>query len=263
MTPKSNPTTQTFWEKVTWRYSLLLLLMLGSLVSLMKVEVIRQNTLYHAFADTRIFIGIPNCFDVLSNIPFLIIGVVGLQFCLKADLGFARNAWTVFFIGVCLVSFGSAYYHWNPNNETLVWDRLPMTIGFMGLFVALLGEYVNKRLGTLLLVPAVLIGFASVLYWHFTDDLRFYIWVQFFPLLSIPIIMLLFRCNYVHHWYLLIALGWYILAKLTELYDHGILDGTNGIVSGHSSKHIFAAISCIYILIMLKNRKPVSSLNSS
>lgn len=254
---KSLPTPTIFWQKITWRYSILLLLMLGSLVSLLSLETISQSTAYHAFADTRIFMGIPNCFDVLSNLPFLVLGILGLRFCLRAKLGSVRLAWTVFFVGVTLVSFGSAYYHWRPNNDTLVWDRLPMTIGFMGLFVALLGEYINKRLGSWLLLPAILIGFASVVYWHFTDDLRFYIWVQFFPLLAIPTIMFLFRNGTSHNWLLMAALGWYLLAKITELYDPAIFDATGGSVSGHSIKHLLAAVGCYNLLLMLKKRQPI------
>lgn len=252
---KSNPHPTFFLGKVNWRHGVLLLLMLASLATLLSLETINQSTAYHAFADTRMFMGIPNFFDVLSNLPFLFMGALGLRFCLGAELGSVRQAWIVLFVGISLVSFGSAYYHWHPTNNTLVWDRLPMTIGFMGLFVALLSEYVNEQLGKRLLLPAILIGFASVVYWHFTDDLRFYIWVQFFPLLAIPVMMLLFRNGYSHNWLLMAALGWYGLAKVTELYDAAIFDATGGFASGHSIKHILAAVGCYNILLMLRKRQ--------
>ncbi len=37
---------------------------------------------YHEFADTRIFLGIPNFLNVISNIPFLLVGILGLRFLL-------------------------------------------------------------------------------------------------------------------------------------------------------------------------------------
>ncbi len=159
-----------------------------------------------------------------------------------------------------MVSVGSAYYHWNPTNASLVWDRLPMTIGFMGLFVTLLGEYVGNRLATLLLVPAVVLGLATVLYWHWTDDLRPYYWVQLLPLLTIPAVMRLFRGGYSHQWLLLVALGWYVLAKVTEWYDLAIFRHTQELVSGHSIKHLLAAAGCYSILLMLQQRKAVQEL---
>lgn len=245
------PVTRTF----SWRYVILLILVFGSLLYLLCLEPIAQNTGYHSFADTRKIIGIPNCFNVVSNLPFLAIGILGLRFCMQRDLGAARVAWTVLFVGIGLVSVCSAYYHMNPTNESLVWDRLSMTIGFMGLFVALLGEHVDNRLATLTLVPAVIIGLASVLYWHWTDDLRPYYWVQLVPLLTIPTVITLFKGEYSHQWLLLAALGWYILAKVAEFYDLSIFRNTQELVSGHSIKHLLAAASCYSILLMLKRRK--------
>jgi hypothetical protein len=196
--------------------------------------------------------------DVISNLPFLLVGILGLRYCIRADLGTGHLAWIVLFAGVSLVSVGSAYYHWAPSNGTLVWDRLPMTVGFMGLLAALLGEYVNHRLPRWVLTPALLVGIASVLYWHWTDDLRPYTWVQFFPLLTIPVVMVLFRPCYTHSWLLLVSLGWYVLAKVTEYFDAPIFELTRQVVSGHSMKHVLAAASCCSILLMLQKRRPTS-----
>ncbi len=129
-----------------------------------------------------------------------------------------------------------------------------MTIGFMGLFIALLGEYINERL-SVLLVPALILGSASVIYWHLFDDLRFYIWVQLIPLLTIPVIITLYRPRYLHQWLLLAALGMYALAKISELYDAGIFILSRGFISGHTIKHLISAIGCMFIVIMLQERK--------
>ena len=238
------------------RHAVLVILIVGSLFGILSLDPIPQDIRYHSFADTRTFLGIPNCFDVVSNLPFLLIGVLGWRFCLRAQPGAVRSAWTVLFAGVGVVGIGSAYYHWHPTNESLVWDRLPMTVGFMGLFIALLGESVGKRLAAFSLIPAVGLGLATVLYWHWTDDLRPYIWVQLVPMLTIPAVMMLFRRAYSHQWLLLVALGWYLLAKLSELYDLAIFHNTQGFISGHSVKHLLAAAGCYTMLLMLQKRKP-------
>ncbi len=243
-------------DKSGWRHSVLAVITLGPLALLPSLAAIPQDPSYHLFADTRTMMGIPNFFDVVSNLPFLLVGLSGVRFCLKNAVDPARTAWTVLFFGVGAVSIGSAYYHWQPGNASLVLDRLPMTIGFMGLFVALLSEYVNSRLASILLIPAVIIGLGSVLYWHVSDDLRLYAWVQIMPLLSLPVIMLLFRSAYTHQRLLLVALACYVLAKLAETYDLVIFDGLQGAMSGHTIKHLFAAAGGYAILQMLRKREP-------
>jgi hypothetical protein len=143
----------------------------------------------------------------------------------------------------------------HPNNDTLVWDRLPMAVGFMGMFAALLGEYASVRLGKSLLVPAVLLGFFSVLYWHWFDDLRLYFWIQLIPLLTVPVAMILFRSRFTHRWFLLVALGFYVFAKISETYDREVFALTQNLFSGHTLKHVLAALSCFSVLAMLKLRK--------
>lgn len=245
--------------RVHWRHLLTVVVVVGSLALMLSQQPFGQNPKYHDFADRRAFSGIPNFFDVASNLAFLIVGIAGLRICLRNRLGSARNAWVVLFVGVTLVSVGSAYYHWNPSNQTLVWDRLPMTIGFMGLFVALLGEYISNRLGVFLLVPALLLGLSSVVYWHWSDDLRFYYWVQLIPLLTIAVVMVLYRARYLHQWLLLVALGWYALAKVSEANDGEIFVLSQGLISGHTVKHLLSALGCLTILLMLQRRKLLES----
>jgi hypothetical protein len=243
------------FQGLRWQHALLALLAFGSLGLMLSLPAIRQDSAYHLFADRRILCGVPNFWDVASNVPFLLVGIAGLKFCLGSGLTTGRSSWIVLFAGVSLVSVGSGIYHWDPNNATLVWDRLPMTIAFMGLFVALLAEYVHARLGSVLLIPMLLLGLSSVLYWERADDLRLYIWVQLIPLLTIPAVMLLFRPRYSHSWLLAPALGLYVLAKVAEIYDREFFALTGGQFSGHSLKHLVAAMGCLTVLWMLRIRR--------
>jgi len=222
---------------------------------MMQLPPIAQDPSYHAFADRRALFGIPSFLNVVTNLPFLVVGSAGIILWARGP-GFsgARWAWLCFFIGVTLISLGSGYYHWAPDNNSLVWDRLPMSVGFMGLLVAVVSEHVNVKLERILLAPAIALGVASVIYWHYTDDLRLYGWVQFIPLLAIPALLLMFKSPYPHRGMLLAALGIYAAAKVAEYYDQAVFIWTEGLISGHSLKHLLAALAPIPVYVMLKQR---------
>ena len=214
------------------------LLALGAVVALFLISPIEQNEEYHNFSDQNTFFQIPNFWNVVSNLPFLIVGLMGL-FNLKA-FAEGKAQYLIFFLGIALVSLGSGYYHWNPNSETLVWDRLPMTVAFMALFSIIISEFISPKTGARILIPSLLAGVLSVLYWVEYGDLRAYALVQFYPLLAIPVILLCFRSAYnltSGYWLLLLA---YIIAKFLEEYDHEVHNILSG-VSGHTLKHIAAA----------------------
>ncbi len=226
----------------------------SSFVAVFFVEPIAQDSAYHNFADTNEFFGIANFWNVVSNIPFLIVGLMGLaqlkRLNIIPEMGVAY--WLLFF-GVALVAFGSGYYHLHPNNQTLVWDRLPMTIAFMSLFAVIIAEFVNQQRGSLLLFPLLIAGIASVLFWLVTEsqgvgDLRFYALVQFLPIILIPLILLAYPSEFTKvsaYWWLLFA---YIVAKVLEYYDGPIYHLFNQQMSGHAIKHVAAAIG-MYVLL--------------
>jgi len=92
-------------------------LMTVSFAGLALLPKIPQDQGYHLFADQRVLVGIPNFWNVVSNIPFIVVGAVGLA-------RFRDDAATiVLFLGFFLTGIGSAYYHWDPNDGTLFWDR--------------------------------------------------------------------------------------------------------------------------------------------
>jgi hypothetical protein len=237
-----------------WRTQLIPAVALAIAAALLSVDPITQRTDYHAFADDRTLLGIPNALDVLSNLSFLAAGLFGFRQCVLLAPSAVQPAWFALFIGITLVSVGSAYYHWSPDSSALLWDRLPMTIGFMGLYVALLAEFIDIQLARWL--PAgLVVGALSVLYWHISNDLRPYIWVQTVPLISIPLLLALCRSRYTHAWMLLVALGGYVLAKVAELYDRQIFATFGSLISGHTIKHLLAAIACWVLADMLRRRR--------
>jgi hypothetical protein len=229
-------------------------LLLLPLVLLLAGEPLPQDPLYHALADGRTLFGVPNFFNVASNLAFLLAALPGLAACFSGRTPGARHSWTVFFAGVALVSLGSAYYHWDPRNATLVWDRLPMTLGFAGLFAAVLSEHLGARLERLLLPCAVAAGIASVLWWHYADDLRLYVWVQFAPLAALLYALAVLPARYARRAWLWCALGCYALAKIAELHDPEIYGWTAHAVSGHVLKHLLAALGALALAWMLWTR---------
>lgn len=246
---------QTLQPQFGWREVTLLLLVFAPLLYLLYIygAPIPQDKGYHIFADARTCLGLPNFGNVVSNILFLAFGVAGMLWCRRDTRG-ARLSWMVFFFGVALVFFGSGYYHRTPNDDSLVWDRLPMTVAFMGLLAALLSEHLSAKIELPLLVPALVIGIASVILWQQTDDLRVYIWVQATPLLVIPFVIAVFPGRFTHRHYLLYGVGFYALAKVAEYYDYGIYSFTSAAVSGHSLKHMLAAGAGLCVYLMLRRR---------
>jgi hypothetical protein len=231
-----------------------LVVMIASLVGLLLLPPIAQDQTYHEFADQRTVFGVPNFWNVISNLPFIAVGAAGL-WQLRRD-----PAIDVLFLGILLTGFGSAYYHLNPNDGTLFWDRLPMAVSFMAILANAIEERVDAKAGAVLLWPLIIVGVFSLLLWRWTGDLRLYGWVQFFPGLALPLLFLLFPPQYSGTSYWLIAAALYALAKVFEFYDHAISIGS---ISGHTLKHIAAAAACFAILLHFQKRRPIVIVRAS
>lgn len=231
---------------------------------------IAQDSAYHNFADGRTLLGVPNALNVLSNVVYAVVGVLGLLFLLDGEKSKAsftepreRRAFVALFAGVGLTAFGSGYYHLAPGNARLFWDRLPMTVGFMSLFSVIIAERIGMTAGRRLLAPLLAVGAASVAYWRQTElegagDLRLYVLVQFFPLLAIPVLLLLFPARYTRTGDLYRVIGWYVLAKILEALDAPIF-ALGGFTSGHTLKHLASGVAAYWILRMLKARRPLAA----
>lgn len=261
---------------ISRKASLGMLILLTAIVVLVCCTMPRipQPLSYHRFADSRSFLGIPNCGDVVSNLPFAVIGIWGLAFLLRSRFNKSaglfldeRELWPylVAFAGLLLTAFGSSYYHLAPDNARLLWDRLPMTITFMSMVSAVIAERINVRLGIWLLPILLFIGLVSVLQWEWSEtrgvgDLRFYAAVQAYAALVI-LLAFFFPRRYTRTSDFGLVIGFYTLAKLLELFDKQVFRSLH-IVSGHTLKHLAATAAGYCILRMLRKRQPVMNLSS-
>jgi len=249
-------------KSARWRIALLVGLSVPLLVAVAFYPPIPQPTGYHNFADQREILGFPHFWNVVSNLPFAIVGLAGCAFLLRPTTRTSRLwerwAYFVFFLGEFLTCFGSAYYHAAPNNDTLVWDRLVFSLLLTSFFTIVVIEFVNPRAGRLMLAPVVLTGLFSVLFWHGTElvgrgDLRLYIVVQFYPVLAVPFIIALFRSRHRLGGLLLLTWVLYGVAKICEVLDIQIYELT-GFWSGHTFKHFIAAAATGCVLYAVRRR---------
>jgi hypothetical protein len=190
---------------------------------------------------------VPYALNVVSNVGFLLAGVWALLRIARSPLvGWERGAGWIFAAGLVLTGLGSAWYHWAPSNATLVWDRLPLSALFPTVFAVVIGDRVSRAAGRALLAPLVIGAIMSVLYWQRFDDLRLYGLAQFLPMLLIPLMLVLFpgrRPTAPLIWGVVI----YAVGKVAELSD-GRIFALGSIVSGHTIKHLLAAVAAVLIL---------------
>lgn len=238
------------------------------LAGLILFPPIAQPLWYHDFADQRAVLGIANFWNVISNVPFVFVGSLGIWHVAwgstKCQMD-SRERWMhlFFFAAVALMGVGSAFYHLSPNNDRLVWDRLPIAVTFMALFAIIITEYLSRRAGVVLFVPLVLLGAATVFYWHLTEtwgrgDLRPYLLTQLYPAVAMPLILWLCPKSYTSTGTLYSAMAWYAGAKLYEFLDKDIFS-FGQVISGHTLKHIGAAVSCYLIFIWMRDRRLVEN----
>jgi predicted membrane channel-forming protein YqfA (hemolysin III family) len=216
-------------------------------------------------ADQRTCLGVTNCLNVLSNVPFAIVGLFGLIATSHARFldPWERWPYATLFVGVVATAVGSSYYHLAPDNARLVWDRLPMTFGFMGLLTALVAERISLTAARRLLIPLATLGAASVGYWYWSElqgagDLRAYVLVQFGSLLVVAVLLGVYPTRYSGAAFLWAGLIAYAAAKLFELADGPIMK-IGHVVSGHTLKHLAAAGAAGCIAYMLRARRATAS----
>jgi hypothetical protein len=161
--------------------------------------------------------------------------------------------WQALFIAVTATAFGSGLYHLTPSNDTLFLDRLPQTFITTALISAVLAERIGVTAARRAFWPLLAAGATSVAVWRWTGDLRLYGLVQFLPALALPALLALTPSRYDRQGAYWVAIGWYLAARLFEFLDYEIY-ATVGIVSGHTLKHLAAAMSVRSLGGMLRSR---------
>lgn len=251
-------------QSVTARISVLALCaLLAPWLAAWVLPSFAQPQSFHDYADQRVWLGLPHAADVLSNLPFLAVGALGLHFVLHGWHTKNRNAFSdqraawpyaLLFVGVVLTAFGSAWYHAQPNDATLVWDRLPIALALAGLVAGTLTDRAPQR--TLpLLVAFAAVGAGTVLYWGFTANLVPYLVMQAGFLAAALIATACIPTRYTHANRIYAAAGLYALALIFERLDHPVHALLGGWVSGHTLKHLLACAAIVIVYAMLRERR--------
>jgi len=244
-----------------WKHYLPYFAMLLIAAAMLVQGPIAQPVNYHAFADVREFSRVPNAADVVSNFGFLIVGILGLwwfrQRYRQLALGAAWPGYATFFIGAALIAIGSGYYHLQPDNARLFWDRLAIVVACSGLLAAGYAD-AYQRIARSALPTLVGVATLSVVWWLITEnygvgDLRPYLLIQIAPLIMIPLWQWAANASKRDRIAFGIAILLYVLAKIAELYDREVFN-TLGFLSGHTIKHLLAiaAVAVLTINVILR-----------
>jgi len=207
---------------------------------------IAQLDRYNEFADARALLGLPNAADVLSNAGFALVAAWGFWALRgKRDHPLLASAWpgyVLFLCAIALAAIGSSFYHLAPDNDRLVWDRLPIALACAGLLAAVHAE--TQGSSRWLLPALVAAAIASVAWWSVTEsfgagDLRAYLLLQAAPLILIPLWQWIYGSPREDRVAFGIAIALYALAKVFELNDRAVFDALT-FISGHTIKHLLA-----------------------
>lgn len=253
--PRDSSGTRAFITDARHLYPAVIALIVAACVLL---PAIAQNPTYHGFADQRRWLGIPHAADVLSNLAFALVGIIGLTRLASSGrphFGPASEAgmWCTA-AGLVGTAAGSAWYHLDPSNASLVWDRLPMTLVFAGVVGTALAQRVGGHPGRWGLPLLVAFGVASVVFWKATGNLAPYVVLQLGGIVALLTLLVATRnARDPFPWAWVIA--WYALAKAAESADHVIWNATSGIIAGHTLKHLLAAAAGAAALWPLLGRR--------
>lgn len=256
------------FPRFDWRAGVILTIIVLAAMVMLSASRISQSLAFHQFADTRPWLGIPNFLDVITNAPFALaaaVGLVNLQRRVRREreggatnplMPIDRVCLAAVFVGIGLTSLGSAYYHLAPGNGRLFWDRLPMLLTFVSLLATLIAERVSPKTAASILVPLLVSGAASLVYWQQTErlgagDLRPYFLIEGATLISVLLTVLLYPSRYMPTKWLMLGLGCYVGAIVFEQLDRAVWFMWNAIgvelVSGHTIKHLCAAAGALVL----------------
>jgi hypothetical protein len=208
---------------------------------------------YYAFVDARVWHGVPNAGDVLSNLAFLVAGILGLVALRRAVPGLSnmeRAMALLFFGGLAATTVCSSWYHLAPDEARLALDRSGMALAFAGLLGFAAASKVSERaaaalaLGLLFATPWA-VGKAAhgeLLPWAVLQFGGMLLLVAMATLRSLP-------ASPQVNWLAVIAI--YAMAKGCESADAVLFEATHHLASGHTLKHIVAACAALPVIVAL------------
>ncbi len=239
-----------------WRGATVVGAIVGPAIVVAMMHPVIRGAGFHTYADQRTTFGIPHFGDVLSNLPFVIIGIAGL-FAARDVTGLPRGLVALLFGSVLAIGLGSGAYHLVPNDATLVFDWMPIGVTAALMVALLVHDRIDPKMGwtAAAILPAAAI--VSVALWWLGGgtgpdggDTRWYGLIQLTSIALVPVIVMLYPRGRLDRGWLLAGVACFVLARLIHMRDHQLLDAS-GVISGHAVKHLFAAAATWCVLLAL------------
>jgi hypothetical protein len=221
--------------------------------------VMHQAADFHAFADRRTLWGVPFAMDVMSNLPFALAGLAGAWALCTAPARSIENVEramaALFFAGLTITAVASGWYHWRPDDAGLAIDRIGMAVAFAGLLGLGAAVRVSERAGAALGLAVLVLAPLAVLHWSDTGNLLPWAALQGGGMaLVLAFAWMRPRPGTLDvRWLGVIAA--YGAAKLLELNDHELYRITGEWVSGHTLKHMVAALAALPVISAVRARR--------
>ena len=150
--------------------------------------------------------------------------------------------------GLLLTAAGSVFYHLQPDALRLAADRAGMAVAFAGLIGFAVCERVSQRAGWPAAWFVLAAGLLAVAVFHATGNVLPWAVLQFGGMLLVFVLALARPVPGAIGFKLGWVIFFYALAKLFELSDHALYEATHHVVSGHSVKHLTAALAALPVL---------------
>ena len=243
----------------------------GLVVLALLLPPVPQPQSYHAFVDDRALFGVANFWNTASNLPFVLVGLWGVWVLapaqrMRAHFHDVAGRWpyVAFFAAIALTGVGSAYYHLAPDDARLVWDRLPIALACAALAVAFIGDMFGRR-ATRALWPALGIAAASVGWWQHSEQVGAGNLVPYFAVQSYVVVVALYfllaaPARYTRRGEIWTMLAIWVLARVAEWLDTPLYAGA-WFLSGHTFKHLLAALAAAWLLRMILRRSPLEPMS--
>jgi hypothetical protein len=236
----------------TWQGMAVAAVLVAAVVVALVAPAITRGPTFHLYADRRTWLGIPNAGDVLSNLPFVVVGIVGL---LRT-----RGA-AALFLSSTAVGIGSGAYHIAPCDLALVFDWAPIVLTLAFLAALVVGDRIDPRAGGIATLVFPAIALTSVAVWYIgggtgttangtAGDMRWYVVTQATLVLVVALVALApatptAPATLARGWILLGVAG-FLAARGLAAADRALLDAIG--VSGHSGKHLLLGLAAACLI---------------